>query len=73
MKKNFKFLTINITEFGIAVTTNTSILEFNKYSSYCKYILMMTTTPGESGGDFNNANFKNKRLQEVVSRKINSC
>ena len=60
-EEKFQIPNNKYTEFGIAVTTNTSIHEFNKYSSYCKYILMMTTTPGESGGDFNNANFKKIR------------
>ena len=47
-EEKFQIPNNKYTEFGIAVTTNTSIHEFNKYSSYCKYILMMTTTPGES-------------------------
>ena len=60
-EKKFQIPNNRYTEFGIAITTNTNIDEFNQYSSDCKYILMMTTTPGESGGDFNKTNFKKIR------------
>ena len=51
----------NHTKYGIAITSNTSINQFDKYKNFCDFILLMTTTPGESGGKFNNINFKKIR------------
>ena len=48
-------------EFGLAITSNTNIEVFNKYTDKCSYILLMTTIPGESGGKFNTINFKKIR------------
>ena len=61
VEERFKIPYFKYTKFGIAVTTNTNIHEFKRYSQDCEYILMMTTTPGESGGDFNRTNFKKIR------------
>ena len=51
----------NHTKYGIAITSNTSINQFDKYKNFCDFILLMTTTPGKSGGKFNNINFKKIR------------
>jgi len=49
------------TKYGIAITSETSISVFNKFENKCHFILLMTTTPGESGGKFNKINFKKIR------------
>ena len=49
------------TQFGLAITSKTNIEVFDKYSDKCSYVLLMTTTPGESGGKFNTINFKKIR------------
>ncbi|NNF01515.1 MAG: CBS domain-containing protein [Bacteroidia bacterium] len=49
------------TEFGMAITSDTPLEVFSKFSEDCSFILMMTTTPGESGGTFNKKNFKRIR------------
>ena len=60
------------TKFGIAITSMTGINEFEKYKNDCDFILLMTTTPGESGGKFNNINFKKIRefKKSYPSKKI---
>jgi len=60
------------TKFGIAITSMTGINEFEKYKNDCDFILLMTTTPGESGGQFNNINFKKIRefKKSYPSKKI---
>ncbi len=55
------FPTTKYTKFGVALTSTSSINNFKNYSKYCDFILLMTTTPGESGGVFNNINFKKIR------------
>tara|TARA_B100000287_G_scaffold130459_1_gene122600 strand:+ start:4427 stop:5440 length:1014 start_codon:yes stop_codon:yes gene_type:complete len=49
------------TQYGIAITSDTEISEFENFKNYCDFILLMTTTPGESGGKFNKINFKKIR------------
>ncbi|MBN8702821.1 MAG: CBS domain-containing protein [Bacteroidetes bacterium] len=49
------------TKLGLAITSNTSITAFDEYASFCDFILFMTTTPGQSGGEFNRENFKKIR------------
>lgn len=45
---------------GLAVTTPTSIAEFDAYNSF-DFILLMATVPGQSGGVFDATNFKKIR------------
>ncbi len=47
--------------FGLAITSDTEIKVFDRYSNICTFILFMTTTPGQSGGEFNKQNFKKIR------------
>lgn len=47
--------------FGLAITSDTNIDVFERYSDTCSFILFMTTTPGMSGGEFNRQNFKKIR------------
>ena len=45
------------TQFCISITSDTEISKFENYKNICDFILLMTTTPGESGGEFNKINF----------------
>ncbi|MEM8892999.1 MAG: CBS domain-containing protein [Bacteroidota bacterium] len=49
------------TRFGLAVTSDTPIEVFSEYADECDFILIMTTTPGQSGGKFRKDNFKKIR------------
>ncbi|MFM2375180.1 MAG: hypothetical protein RLZZ165_277 [Bacteroidota bacterium] len=44
-------------EWGMAITTPTPIPVFQPFAQDCDFILFMTTTPGQSGGQFDAANF----------------
>ncbi len=46
---------------GLAITSNTDISVFETYKNRFDFILMMATTPGQSGGRFNKSNFKKIR------------
>ena len=46
---------------GLAITSNTAISVFEEYKNRFDFILMMATTPGQSGGRFNKSNFKKIR------------
>lgn len=60
------------TKIGLAITSNTDITAFDEYASVCDFILFMTTTPGQSGGEFNKENFKKIRefKQKYPDKKI---
>ncbi len=49
------------TKWGLAITSDTPIRVFEDYKDTCDFILMMTTTPGQSGGKFRKDNFKKIR------------
>ena len=61
INEEFSISEINQTSFGIAITSNTDLKLFKNYEKFCDFILLMTTTPGESGGSFNHINFKKIR------------
>ena len=46
---------------GLALTSETSVDEFRTFEKFCSFVLLMTTTPGVSGGEFNQKNFKKIR------------
>ncbi len=46
---------------GLAITSDTDISVFERYKNRFDFILMMATTPGQSGGRFNKSNFKKIR------------
>jgi ribulose-phosphate 3-epimerase len=46
------------TSLGLAITTDTPISVFAEYAHVCSFILLMSTTPGQSGGVFDPKNFK---------------
>jgi len=48
-------------KYGLSVISDTSIEVFDEYKEQCDFILIMTTTPGQSGGTFRKDNFKRIR------------
>lgn len=48
-------------QYGLAITTGTPNAVFDQYAAHCDFILFMTTTPGQSGGTFDAANFRKIR------------
>lgn len=53
-------------DIGLAITSETDISVFDRFSDNCSFILFMTTTPGMSGGEFNKENFK--KIREFRSK-----
>ncbi|MFC2123250.1 CBS domain-containing protein [Bacteroidota bacterium] len=51
------------TEFGVAILSDTSADMLEPYRESCSFILLMTTTPGKSGGIFGRENFS--KIREV--------
>ncbi|MEM6840970.1 MAG: CBS domain-containing protein [Bacteroidota bacterium] len=49
------------TEYGLAVVSDTPLEVFTPYRDVCSFILLMTTTPGKSGGVFRKDNFNRIR------------
>ncbi|MEM8969180.1 MAG: CBS domain-containing protein [Bacteroidota bacterium] len=49
------------TEYGLAVVSDTPLEVFSSYRDVCSFILLMTTTPGKSGGVFRKDNFNRIR------------
>jgi len=57
-------------EIGLAITSNTSIAVFEAYKNTCSYILLMTTTPGKSGGVFDKDTFRKiRQFQKAYPNK----
>lgn len=50
---------------GIAIVSNTDLEALEPYAHSVDFVLMMTTVPGQSGGEFNQKNFK--RIRQVKS------
>lgn len=48
-------------KYGLAVISDTPVEVFEEYKDQCDFILIMTTTPGQSGGKFRKDNFKRIR------------
>lgn len=48
-------------QWGLAIMTQTPNTVFAQYAEKCDFILFMTTTPGQSGGKFDTANFQKIR------------
>ncbi len=49
------------TSFGLAIVSDTPVEVFEDYKDQCDFVLIMTTTPGQSGGEFRADNFKKIR------------
>lgn len=58
---NLELPVISDSRFGIAFTSATPVDTFEKYKDRFKFVLMMTTEPGKSGGIFNKENFNKIR------------
>ena len=48
-------------QIGLALMNDTSLEAFAPYAGRCSYVLLMTTTPGQSGGTFNKETFRRIR------------
>ena len=70
IKEKFSIPNFKDTKTGIAIVSNTSIEIIEKYKNNIDFILLMTTTPGESGGKFNTINFKKIRECRAKYPKI---
>lgn len=46
---------------GLALTSETPLDAFSEFADSCNFVLLMATTPGESGGTFKKENFKRIR------------
>lgn len=49
------------TSFGLALVSDTDVEAFEDYKEECDFVLIMTTTPGQSGGKFRPDNFQKIR------------
>ena len=49
------------TSFGLALVSDTGVEAFQDYKEECDFVLIMTTTPGQSGGKFRPDNFQKIR------------
>ncbi len=49
------------TSWGLALTSASEIQAFDEYKDECDFVLIMTTTPGQSGGKFHKDNFQRVR------------
>jgi len=47
--------------YGLAITSETDVRVFEEYKEQCDFVLIMTTTPGQSGGTFARENFQRIR------------
>lgn len=48
-------------QIGLALMNDTPVEAFAPYAERCSYVLLMTTTPGQSGGTFNKETFRRIR------------
>ncbi len=48
-------------KYGLSIISDTPVDVFGDYKDQCDFILIMTTTPGQSGGQFRKDNFKRIR------------
>ncbi|QNL20675.1 CBS domain-containing protein [Hyphobacterium sp. CCMP332] len=61
LSKKLTFPKTNKTRYGLAIISDTPVEVFDDYKDECDFILIMTTTPGQSGGKFRKDNFKKIR------------
>lgn len=61
MPNDLQFPVFSGSKLGLAVISDTPVDVFEKYQDVCDFILIMTTTPGQSGGTFRKDNFKKIR------------
>jgi ribulose-phosphate 3-epimerase len=61
LPKGQRFPHFSNTRLGLAIVSDTSVRVFDQYREQFSFILIMTTTPGQSGGTFKKENFKKIR------------
>lgn len=61
LKGKLDFPKTKDTQFGLAIVSDTSVDVFEEYKDDCDFVLIMTTTPGQSGGKFRPDNFRKVR------------
>lgn len=61
LSKKLVFPKTRNTKYGLAIVSDTPVEVFEDYKDICDFILIMTTTPGQSGGKFRKDNFKKIR------------
>lgn len=49
------------TSYGLAIVSDTPVSVFEDFKDQCDFVLIMTTTPGQSGGKFRKDNFQKIR------------
>lgn len=68
----FEFPVVPGVSFGLAIKTETAIDTFNAYADSCDFLLVMATTPGKSGGQFDPDNFRKIRsfMRRYPKKKV---
>ena len=61
LKSKLEFPKSEATQFGLAIVSDTPVEVFEAYKDDCQFVLIMTTTPGQSGGKFRPDNFRKIR------------
>ncbi len=61
LNEHITFPDVEGVKYGLAIVSDTSVDVFEAYKDQCDFILIMTTTPGQSGGTFRKDNFKKIR------------
>ncbi len=61
LKKKINLPKLPGTSWGLALTSASEIQAFDQYKDECDFVLIMTTTPGQSGGKFHKDNFQRVR------------
>lgn len=56
-----RFPSIEGVKYGLSIVSDTPVDVFEHYQDQCEFVLIMTTTPGHSGGAFRKDNFKRIR------------
>jgi pentose-5-phosphate-3-epimerase/CBS domain-containing protein len=66
LNENSELPTKGFGNLGLALTSETSLDVFEAYADRCDFVLLMATTPGESGGTFKKKNFR--RIREFKKK-----
>ena len=61
LKGKLELPEIQGTSYGLALVSDTDVSAFEDYKNECDFVLIMTTTPGQSGGTFRKDNFQRIR------------
>lgn len=61
LKSKIDLPKIDGVKWGLAITSATDVSVFEEYRNECDFVLIMTTTPGQSGGKFHKDNFQRVR------------